>query len=189
MVLRSRGTWREGDSDHQLEFLLGSSRRSLYHDPELGPDPILRSVLGLGDPSEKCSWVDFWLDIGILPKRDCRWTGTLPSIDNRPAVGAVVGADGDSDGSGQPVAALGDVGYAEQVINAMKPGGPLGDSDCGEQPLGRKQKAIRRTLMAWVSAVTSQRLPKGGVPDCVVSSFTHLYGDKCFCCRLPGRRS
>ena len=22
---------------------------------------------------------------------------------------------------------------------------------------------------------------QGGVPDCVVSSFTHLYGDKCFC--------
>ena len=68
MVLRSRGTWREGDSDHQLEFLLGSSRRSLYHDPELGPDPILRSVLGLGDLSEKCSWVDFWLDIGNTAK-------------------------------------------------------------------------------------------------------------------------
>ena len=72
-----------------------------------------------------------------------------------------MGADGDGDGSGQPVAAFGDVGYAEQVINAMKPGGPLGDSDCGEQPLGRKQKAIRRTLMAWVSAATSQRLSKG----------------------------
>ena len=57
----------------------------------------------------------------------------------------------------------------------------MGDSGCGEPPMGRKQKAIRRTLMAWVSAVTSQRLPKGGVPDCVVSSFTHLYGDKCFC--------
>ena len=181
MVLRSKGTWREGNSEHQLEFLLGSSRRGLYHDPELGPDLTLRSVLGIGDAAAPCSWLDFWLDVGILPKRDCRWTGTLPTIDNRTIAGAVVGAVGGDDESDQPVAALGDgVDYAEQVIDAMKPGGPLSDSGHGK-PLGRKQKAIRRTLLAWISALTSQRLPKGGVPDCVVSSFTHLYGDKCFC--------
>ena len=32
--------------------------------------------------------------------------------------------------------------HGEQVINAMKPGGPLSDSGPGEQPLGRKQKAM-----------------------------------------------
>ena len=77
LVLRSKGFWREGDSKHQLKYLLGSSGKSLYHDPELGPDIALRSVLGVGDPSKPCSWVDFWLNIAILPKQDCRWTGPL----------------------------------------------------------------------------------------------------------------
>ena len=90
---------------------------------DLTPPPPPAVVARSNSPDEARDQVlTSWLDVGILPKRDCRWTGTLPTIDNRTIAGAVVGAVGGDDESDQPVAAFGDgVDYAEQVIDAMKP--------------------------------------------------------------------